>query len=106
MSAITIGLLSFPTLLLLIFLRVPIGLAMFLTGLGGMAPPPLDPSSSAALSAFWYHRVPRTWMLLVLVPLPYHRRRHDRAFEGFERCLGERNGCVNRRDWSYRRGFF
>ena len=36
MSAITIGLLSFPTLLALIFLRVPIGLAMFLTGLGGM----------------------------------------------------------------------
>ncbi|MGB1257230.1 MAG: TRAP transporter large permease [Thiolinea sp.] len=36
MSAITIGLLSFPILLLFIFLRVPIGLAMFLTGLGGM----------------------------------------------------------------------
>ena len=36
MSAITIGLLSFPALLVLIFLRVPIGLAMFLTGLGGM----------------------------------------------------------------------
>ena len=36
MSAITIGLLSFPVLLTMIFLRVPIGLAMFLTGLGGM----------------------------------------------------------------------
>lgn len=36
MSAITIGLLSFPALLTLIFLRVPIGLAMFLTGLFGM----------------------------------------------------------------------
>lgn len=36
MSAITIGLLSFPALLALIFLRVPIGLAMFLTGLLGM----------------------------------------------------------------------
>lgn len=36
MSAITIGLLSFPVLLIFIFLRVPIGLAMFLTGLGGM----------------------------------------------------------------------
>ncbi len=36
MSAITIGLLSFPVLMALIFLRVPIGLAMFLTGMGGM----------------------------------------------------------------------
>jgi C4-dicarboxylate transporter DctM subunit len=36
LSAMTIGLLSFPALLGLIFLRVPIGLAMFLTGLGGL----------------------------------------------------------------------
>lgn len=31
-----IGLLSFPVLLIMIFLRVPIGLAMFLAGLGGL----------------------------------------------------------------------
>jgi tripartite ATP-independent transporter DctM subunit len=36
MSAFEIGIYSFPILLLLIFLRVPIGLAMFVTGLGGM----------------------------------------------------------------------
>ena len=36
MSDITIGLLSFPALLFLIFLRVPIGLAMFLAGLVGL----------------------------------------------------------------------
>ena len=36
MSDIAIGLLSFPALLVLIFLRVPIGLAMFLAGLVGM----------------------------------------------------------------------
>lgn len=36
MSAMTIGLLSFPALLTLIFLRVPIGLAMFLTGVVGL----------------------------------------------------------------------
>ena len=36
MSDITIGLMSFPALLVLIFLRVPIGLAMFLAGLVGM----------------------------------------------------------------------
>lgn len=36
MSDIVIGLLSFPALLVLIFLRVPIGLAMFLAGLVGM----------------------------------------------------------------------
>lgn len=36
MTDIVIGLLSFPALLVLIFLRVPIGLAMFLAGLGGM----------------------------------------------------------------------
>ncbi len=36
MSDLLIGLLSFPALLLLIFLRVPIGLAMFLAGLGGL----------------------------------------------------------------------
>ena len=36
MSDITIGLLSFPALLTLIFLRVPIGLAMFLAGLVGI----------------------------------------------------------------------
>ena len=36
MSDMAIGLLSFPALLILIFLRVPIGLAMFLTGLAGL----------------------------------------------------------------------
>lgn len=36
MSDIAIGILSFPALLVLIFLRVPIGLAMFLAGLVGM----------------------------------------------------------------------
>ncbi len=36
MSDLVIGLLSFPALLLLIFLRVPIGLSMFLTGLIGL----------------------------------------------------------------------
>ena len=36
MSALTLGLLSFPVLLTLIFLRVPIGLAMFATGFFGI----------------------------------------------------------------------
>jgi tripartite ATP-independent transporter DctM subunit len=36
LSNIEIGLWSFPALLLLIFLRMPIGLAMFLAGLGGL----------------------------------------------------------------------
>jgi C4-dicarboxylate transporter DctM subunit len=36
LSDLTIGLLSFPALLLLIFLRVPIGLAMFVAGLVGL----------------------------------------------------------------------
>ena len=36
MSDIVIGLLSFPALLAMIFLRVPIGLAMFLAGLVGL----------------------------------------------------------------------
>ncbi len=36
MSDMLIGVLSFPALLVLIFLRVPIGLAMFLTGLVGL----------------------------------------------------------------------
>ncbi len=36
MSDIAIGILSFPALLVLIFLRVPIGLAMFVTGLVGL----------------------------------------------------------------------
>ncbi len=36
MSDLLIGLLSFPALLLMIFLRVPIGLAMFLAGLVGL----------------------------------------------------------------------
>jgi len=36
LSDITIGLLSFPALLVLIFLRVPIGLAMFVAGLVGL----------------------------------------------------------------------
>lgn len=36
MSDLLIGLISFPALLILIFLRVPIGLAMFLTGLVGL----------------------------------------------------------------------
>ncbi len=35
MSRLEIGLWSFPVLLLLIFLRIPIGLAMFIVGLGG-----------------------------------------------------------------------
>ena len=36
MSNLEIGLLSFPALLVLIFIRVPIGLAMFLTGVIGL----------------------------------------------------------------------
>ena len=36
MTTLEIGLASFPTLLVLIFLRVPIGLAMFLVGFGGL----------------------------------------------------------------------
>jgi tripartite ATP-independent transporter DctM subunit len=36
LSALEIGIWSFPALMVLIFLRVPIGLAMFLAGLGGM----------------------------------------------------------------------
>ena len=36
MTALEIGIYSFPVLMLLIFLRVPIGLAMFLVGLGGL----------------------------------------------------------------------
>ncbi len=36
MSDLTIGLLSFPALLALVFIRVPIGLAMFLTGIFGI----------------------------------------------------------------------
>ncbi|MFM9860305.1 TRAP transporter large permease [Pseudoxanthobacter sp. M-2] len=36
MSAVEIGLWSFPVLLLIIFLRAPIGLAMLLCGIGGM----------------------------------------------------------------------
>ncbi|CUH66334.1 Neu5Ac permease [Thalassovita gelatinovora] len=36
MSNFEIGLTSFPVLLILIFLRIPIGLAMFLVGLGGL----------------------------------------------------------------------
>jgi tripartite ATP-independent transporter DctM subunit len=36
LSSFEIGLMSFPLLLLLIFLRVPIGLSMFVVGLGGL----------------------------------------------------------------------
>ena len=36
MSNLEIGLLSFPALLILIFIRVPIGLAMFLCGVVGL----------------------------------------------------------------------
>ena len=36
MSDLAIGMLSFPALLVLIFVRVPIGLAMFLAGLVGL----------------------------------------------------------------------
>lgn len=37
MSSLEIGILSFPTLMILIFIRVPIGLAMFLVGLVGLS---------------------------------------------------------------------
>ena len=36
MSALEVGIASFPALMVLIFLRVPIGLAMFVVGLGGL----------------------------------------------------------------------
>ncbi|WP_158970989.1 TRAP transporter large permease [Chachezhania sediminis] len=36
MTALEIGILSFPVLMILIFLRMPIGLAMFVVGLGGL----------------------------------------------------------------------
>ena len=36
MSLLTLGFLSFPVLLVMIFLRAPIGLAMLLCGIGGL----------------------------------------------------------------------
>ncbi len=47
MSDIAIGILSFPALLVLVFLRVPIGLAMFLAGLVGLIVVTGDTSNSA-----------------------------------------------------------
>ena len=73
MSNLEIGILSFPALLLLIFLRVPIGLAMFITGyvgywiVTGDTRMPMARLKSAAYSTFASES-------LAVVPMPIRVR--------------------------------
>ncbi|MBX2881748.1 MAG: TRAP transporter large permease [Granulosicoccus sp.] len=100
MSAITIGILSFPALLLLIFLRVPIGLAMFLAGLGGMVAVTGDTAlpfarlKSETYTTFSNHSLSIVPMFLLMGHFATLGGMSQALFKTAESWLGHRKGGV------------
>jgi tripartite ATP-independent transporter DctM subunit len=100
LSDLTIGLWSFPALLALIFLRVPIGLAMFVTGLVGLwlvtdgwvvALSRLKNESFSTFSSYSLSIVPMFLLMGHFATLGGMSQALFRAAEGF---LGHRRGGV------------
>ncbi|UWQ18073.1 TRAP transporter large permease [Jannaschia sp. M317] len=100
MSDLTLGLLSFPALLILIFLRVPIGLAMFVTGFVGLymvtggntvALSRLKNETYTTFSSYSLSIVPMFLLMGHFATLGGMSRALFRAAEGF---LGHRRGGV------------
>ena len=100
MSDIAIGLLSFPALLLLIFLRVPIGLAMFVAGLGGILIMTGDTSiafgrlRSETYSTFSNYSLSIVPMFLLMGHFATLGGMSQALFKAAESFLGHRKGGV------------
>jgi len=100
LSDIAISLLSFPALLLLIFLRVPIGLAMFVAGLGGILIMTGDTSiafgrlRSETYSTFSNYSLSIVPMFLLMGHFATLGGMSQALFKAAESWLGHRKGGV------------
>ncbi len=100
MSDLTIGLLSFPALLIAIFLRVPIGLAMFLAGFLGLvfvtgdASLPLARLKSETFSTFSNYSLSLVPMFLLMGQFATLGGMSTALFKAAESWLGHRKGGV------------
>lgn len=100
MSDISIGLLSFPALLVLIFLRVPIGLGMFLTGLIGLVAMTGDSSlpfarlKSETYTTFSNYSLSIVPMFLLMGHFATLGGMSQALFKAAEGWLGHRRGGV------------
>lgn len=100
MSDLAIGALSFPTLLTLIFLRVPIGLAMFLVGLVGLVivtgdtSVPFSRLKSETYSTFSSYSLSIIPMFLLMGHFATLGGMSQALFKAAEAWLGHRKGGV------------
>ena len=100
MSDFAIGLLSFPALLALIFARVPIGLAMFLTGLAGIVVVtgsfniPLGRLKSETYTTFSSYSLSIVPMFLLMGHFATLGGMSSALFKAAEGFLGHRKGGV------------
>ena len=100
MSALEIGFASFPTLMVLIFLRVPIGLAMFLIGLGGLylvtgnLNLPLGRLKSETFTTFSSYSLSIVPMFLLMGHFATLGGLSQALFKAAESFLGHRKGGV------------
>ncbi len=100
MSDLWIGILSFPALLILIFVRVPIGLAMFLTGLFGIFlitgsfNIPLGRMKSETYSTFSSYSLTIVPMFLLMGHFATLGGMSSALFKAAEGFLGHRKGGV------------
>ncbi len=100
MSAMAIGLMSFPALLGLIFLRVPIGLAMFLTGLVGLVlvtgstARPLSRLETEVFTTFASYSLSIVPMFLLMGHFATLGGMSQALFRAAEGFLGHRRGGV------------
>ncbi len=100
MSNLEIGILSFPALLVLIFLRVPIGLAMFITGFVGYflvtgdTRMPMARLKSAAYSTFASESLAVIPMFLLMGYFATIGGMSKALFKAAEAFLGHRKGGV------------
>ncbi len=100
MSAMAIGLWSFPALLALIFLRVPIGLAMFVTGLVGLVlvtgttNTPLSRLQTETFTTFASYSLSIIPMFLLMGHFATLGGMSQALFKAAEGWLGHRKGGV------------
>ncbi|MEY1554452.1 TRAP transporter large permease [Yoonia sp. R2331] len=100
MTTLEIGFASFPALLVLIFLRVPIGLAMFLTGLGGLylvtgnLNLPLGRLKSETFTTFSSYSLSIVPMFLLMGHFATLGGMSTALFKAAESFLGHRRGGV------------
>ncbi|WP_319824905.1 TRAP transporter large permease [Thalassovita sp.] len=100
MTNLEIGLTSFPVLLLMIFLRVPIGLSMFLTGLGGLYfvnggwNVPLNQLKTETYSTFSSYSLSIVPMFILMGHFATLGGMSQALFKAAEAFLGHRRGGV------------